>query len=326
MARIGNTDLGDFPIWLAPMEAVTDAPFRTLCKQYGADVLVSEFVSSEAVVRMAGKTLSKMTFQADERPTGIQIFGHDEQSMRRAAEIAAEREPDFIDLNWGCPVRKIVCKGAGSGILQDIPKMVSITRAVVNAMEKSHLPVTVKTRLGWDASSKPIVEVAERLQDIGIAAISIHGRTRAQLYGGTADWSLIGEVKRNPRMHIPVFGNGDVDSARKAAEMKARYGVDGILVGRAAIGNPWIFRQMKHFLATGQEEPIPSFEERKKICLRLFEKETECKGERVAAQEMKIHYSGFFKGLPGFKPVKTRLMLSSSMQETRDLLETYNCS
>lgn len=326
MARIGNIDLGDFPLWLAPMEAVTDAPFRTLCRQHGADVLVSEFVSSDAVVRMAGKTLSKMSFQPDEHPTGIQIFGHDEQSMRQAAEIAAAKNPDFIDLNWGCPVRKVVCKGAGSGILQDIPKMIAITSAVVKAMNEIDMPVTVKTRLGWDSTSRPIVEVAERLQDIGIRAISIHGRTRAQQYGGKADWTLIGKVKDNPRMHIPVFGNGDIDSAQKAIEMKQRYGVDGILIGRAAIGNPWIFNQVKHFMQTGQELPLPNLEERKKICMLLLEKETECKGERVAAQEMKIHYSGFFKGLPGFKPIKTQLMLSSSIKEVQTLLDSYRIS
>lgn len=323
MARIGTLDLGDFPIWLAPMEAVTDSPFRSLCKQYGADVLVSEFVSSDAVIRMAGKSLAKMSFRAEERPTGIQIFGHDEASMRGAAEVAAQQRPDFIDLNWGCPVRKIVSRGAGSGILQNIPKMVSITKAVVEAMADVQLPVTVKTRLGWDATDKPIVEVAERLQDIGIAGISIHGRTRAQLYGGAADWTLIGQVKNNPRMHIPVFGNGDVDSAQKALEMKNRHGVDGILIGRAAIGNPWIFHQVKHYLQSGLSEPLPDFEERKKVCLELFAREIECKGERVAAQEMKIHYPGFFKGLPDFKPVKTKLMLSSSLEEAENLLNTY---
>lgn len=323
MARIGNIDLGDFPLWLSPMEAVTDAPFRTLCKQHGADVLVSEFVSSDAVVRLAGKALSKMSFREEERPTGIQIFGHDEQSLCAAAQIAAAQHPDFIDLNWGCPVKKIVSKGAGSGILRDIPKMITLTRAVVKAMEQVSLPVTVKTRIGWDASDKPIVEVAERLQDIGIAAISIHGRTRAQLYSGTADWSLIGKVKANPRMKIPVFGNGDIDSAQKAFEVKEKYGIDGILIGRAAIGNPWIFRQIKHFLQTGEEYPLPNLEERKRVCLSLFEKEMECKGERVAAQEMKIHYPGFFKGLPNFKPIKTRLMLSSSFEEAKTLLDSY---
>lgn len=323
MARIGNLDIGDFSLWLSPMEAVTDPPFRSLCKTYGADVLVSEFVSSDALVRMAGKSLSKMAFEADEHPTAIQIFGHDEQSMREAAEIAARMKPDFIDINWGCPVRKIVNKGAGSGILRDIPKMISITAAVVEAMRKENLPVTVKTRLGWDSDSKPIVEVAERLQDIGIAAISIHGRTRAQLYAGQADWTLIGAVKNNPRMHIPVFGNGDVDSAAKASLMKDRYGVDGILIGRAAIGNPWIFKQIKHFFKTREELPPPDFEERKKVCLAFFQKEIKAKGERVAAQEMKIHYSGFFKGIPHFKPIKAELMRSDNFEKAMRLLNTY---
>lgn len=321
MAKIGNTDLGDFSLWLAPMEAVTDPPFRSLCKTYGADVLVSEFVSSDAIVRQ--KSLSKMDFSPEERPTGIQIFGHDEKSMREAAEIAARWKPDFIDLNWGCPVRKIVSKGAGSGILQDIPKMIRITSAVVDAMRERGIPVTVKTRLGWDESDKPIVEVAERLQDVGIAAISIHGRTRSQLYAGQADWTLIGEVKANPRMHIPVFGNGDVDSAAKAALMRERYGVDGVLIGRAAIGNPWIFAQCKQFLATGTESASPSFKERRRVCLELFQKEIEAKGERVAAQEMKIHYPGFFKGIPHFKPAKMQLMLCSTFAQAQEILENF---
>ncbi len=324
MARIGNIDTGVFSLWLSPMEAVTDAPFRSLCKTNGADVLVSEFISSDALVRMAGKSLSKMTFEADERPTAIQIFGHDEKSMCEAAEIAAGMKPDFIDINWGCPVRKIVSRGAGSGILRDIPKMVSITGAVVKAMQKSSIPVTVKTRLGWDADSKPIVEVAERLQDIGIAALSIHGRTRAQLYAGKADWTLIGAVKNNPRMYIPIFGNGDVDSAAKALMMKERYGVDGVLIGRAAIGNPRIFKQTKHFFATGKELPLPDFAERKNVCLEFFQKEIEAKGERVAAQEMKIHYSGFFKGIPHFKPIKDELMRTSTFKQAEQLLNTYH--
>lgn len=323
MAHIGSLDIGDFSLWLSPMEAVTDPPFRSLCKAYGADVLVSEFVSSDALVRMAGKSISKMAFEANERPTAIQIFGHDEQSMREAAEIAARMKPDFIDINWGCPVRKIVSRGAGSGILRDIPKMISITSAVVKAMREVGIPVTVKTRLGWDADSKPIVEVAERLQDIGIAALSIHGRTRAQLYAGQADWTLIGAVKQNPRMQIPIFGNGDVDSAPKALLMKERYGVDGILIGRAAIGNPWIFRQIKYFFAHGSLLPPPDFEERKKVCLEFFQKEIEAKGERVAAQEMKIHYSGFFKGIPHFKPVKAELMRSGTFELAARLLDTY---
>lgn len=324
MARLGNLDLGEFTLWLSPMEAVTDPAFRSLCKRFGADVLVSEFVSSEALIRQAGKSMSKMEFSQEERPTAIQIFGHDEKSMREAAEIAATLRPDFIDINWGCPVKKIVSKGAGSGILRDIPRMVSITKSVVEAMERQKLPVTVKTRLGWDESDKPIVEIAERLQDIGIAGISIHGRTRSQMYSGEADWTLIGHVKKNPRMHIPVFGNGDIDSATKALEMKNRYGVDGILIGRAAIGNPWIFSQIKHFLQTGTEMPLPDLEERKQICLELFEKEIEFKGERVASQEMKLHYPGFFKGIRNFKPTKVALMLSSSLGSVKEILSGFS--
>lgn len=325
MAKIGNIDIGDFSLWLAPMEAVTDAPFRSLCKRFGADVLVSEFISSEALIRQAGKSMSKMDFAENEHPTAVQIFGHDEKSMREAAQIAANARADFIDINWGCPVRKIVSKGAGSGILRDIPKMVRITSAVVKEMEQVALPVTVKTRLGWDENDKPIVEIAERLQDIGIAGISIHGRTRSQLYAGKADWTLIGKVKRNPRMKIPVFGNGDIDSARKAAEMKETYGVDGILIGRAAIGNPWIFSQVKHFLQTGTELAPPDLDQRKETCLSLFRKEMELKGERVAAQEMKIHYPGFFKGLPHFKSAKVQLMLSSEFATVKRILDDYRC-
>ncbi len=310
MAKIGGVDLGDFPLWLAPMEAVTDAPFRSICKRFGADVTVSEFISSDALVRQAAKSLCKMSFLPEERPIGIQIFGSDEDSLRGAAEIAALRKPDFIDINWGCPVKKIVSRGAGSGILQDIPKMIRLTGAVVRAMEAFGLPVTVKTRLGWDESHKPIVEVAERLQDVGIAGISIHGRTRSQLYAGKADWTLIGKVKANPRIKIPVFGNGDIDSVQKALQARNDYGVDGVLIGRAAIGNPWIFSQVP-----------PSLEERKSVCLELFQKEIELKGERVAAQEMKIHYPGFFRGIANFKPTKIKLMMSKDYDSVCKLLE-----
>lgn len=292
------------------MEAVTDAPFRSLCKRFGADVTVSEFISSDALVRQAAKSLCKMSFLPQERPIGIQIFGSDEESLRGAAEIAASQKPDFIDINWGCPVKKIVSRGAGSGILQDIPKMIRLTNAVVRAMEAVGLPVTVKTRLGWDESNKPIVEVAERLQDVGIAGISIHGRTRSQLYAGKADWTLIGKVKANPRIKIPVFGNGDIDSVQKALQARNDYGVDGVLIGRAAIGNPWIFSQA-----------TPSLEERKSVCLELFRKEIELKGERVAAQEMKIHYPGFFRGVANFKPTKIKLMTSKDYDSVCKILE-----
>lgn len=291
------------------MEAVTDAPFRSLCKRFGADVTVSEFISSDALVRQAAKSLCKMSFLPEERPIGIQIFGSDEESLRGAAEIAAAQKPDFIDINWGCPVKKIVSRGAGSGILQDIPKMIRLTGSVVRAMEAVGLPVTVKTRLGWDESNKPIVEVAERLQDAGIAGISIHGRTRSQLYAGKADWTLIGKVKANPRIKIPVFGNGDIDSVQKALQARNDYGVDGVLIGRAAIGNPWIFSQAS-----------PSLEERKLVCLELFRKEIELKGERVAAQEMKIHYPGFFRGVANFKPTKIKLMTSKDYDSVCKIL------
>lgn len=323
MSLKSRLHLNDFSLWLAPMEAVTDHAFRGICKAMGADVVVSEFVSSEALIRNAHKSMLKMRYEEAERPLGIQIFGYDEQSMREAAEIAAAQQPDFIDINWGCPVRKVVQKGAGSAGLKDIPKMLGITSAVVKAMEAVHIPVTIKTRLGWDTSSKPIVEVAERMQDIGVAGISIHGRTRSQLYSGQADWTLIGEVKANPRMQIPVFGNGDIDSAEKAEEYKNRYGVDGILVGRAAMGNPWIFRQIKHRLETGTDLPLPTIEERVEMCLHHLSIEIEDDEERVAVQEMKNHYPGYFKGIFGFKPYKVRLLQSSSKDEVRSILEEF---
>lgn len=323
MAKIAKLDLGEFPLWLAPMEAVTNAGFRNICKREGADVLVTEFISSEALIRDAGKSISKMRFSQEERPIAVQIFGHDEKSMRLAAEIAAESKPDFIDINWGCPVRKIVSKGAGSGILRDIPKMVSITSQVVGAMREVGLPVTVKTRLGWDETDKPIVEVAERLQDIGIEGISIHGRTRSQQYSGIADWTLIRAVKENKRMRIPVFGNGDIDSAEKALEYRQKYGVDGMLIGRASIGYPWIFREIKHYFSTGELLSRPSIEDRIKMCLQHFKEEIELKGERVAAQEMKIHYSGYLRYCLGFKPYKVRLMLSNEYEQVEGILNEY---
>ena len=261
--KIGNIELGEFPLLLAPMEDVSDPPFRALCKQNGADVMYTEFISSEGLIRDAKKSTMKLDIYDFERPIGIQIFGHNIDSMKRATEICEKANPEFIDINYGCPVKKVANKGAGAGILQDIPKMVSMTKEIVKSTK---LPVTVKTRLGWDESTKYIVVVAERLQDVGIEAISIHGRTRKQMYKGEADWSLIGEVKNNARMHIPVFGNGDVNSPEKAKEMKDRFGVDGVMIGRASIGNPWIFNEIKKFLKTGKHRKRPKISDKVLAC------------------------------------------------------------
>ena len=309
----------DFPTYLAPMEGITDHAFRMICKEHGADMLISEFISSDALSREVDKSLKKMKFDERERPFGVQIFGHNENSLITAAQIAAECEPDFIDINWGCPVRKVVSKGAGSAILQDIPKMVTLTAAVVKAVK---LPVTVKTRLGWDQSSKPIVEVAERLQDIGIEAIAIHGRTRSQMYGGEADWSLIGAVKANPRMTIPVIGNGDIDSAEKAILYRERYGVDGIMIGRAAIGNPWIFRDIKCRLR-GEEPPTLTYQERLETVLDHLRTSADDKGERRAVLEMRTQYAGYFKGLYDFKSTRMQLMGANTIEECRQIMESY---
>jgi nifR3 family TIM-barrel protein len=306
----------DFPVYLAPMEGVTDRAFRRICKEYGADVLISEFISSDALSREVEKSFRKMAFADDERPFGVQIFGSTEEALTVAARLAAAQQPDFIDINWGCPVKKIVSKGAGSAILQDIPKMVRLTEAVVRAVD---LPVTVKTRLGWDSSNKPIVEVAERLQDVGIQAITIHGRTRAQQYGGEADWSLIGEVKHNPRMTIPVIGNGDIDSAEKSVAYRERYGVDAVMVGRAAIGNPWIFRQIRA-LRNDQPCPAPTYEERVDLVMRHLRENEQVKGEKVAVIEMRTQYSGYFRGVFNFKPRKIRLMAAQTIAECEDIL------
>lgn len=309
----------DFPIYLAPMEGITDHAFRMICKEHGADMLISEFISSDALSREVDKSLKKMRFDERERPFGVQIFGHNESSLITAAQIAAECEPDFIDINWGCPVRKVVSKGAGSAILQDIPKMVTLTAAVVKAV---NLPVTVKTRLGWDQSSKPIVEVAERLQDIGIEAIAIHGRTRSQMYAGEADWSLIGAVKANPRMTIPVIGNGDIDTAEKAILYRERYGVDGIMIGRAAIGNPWIFRDIKCRLRGEEPRPL-TYRERLATVLHHLQASTEDKGERRAVLEMRTQYAGYFKGLYDYKSTRMQLMSATTIEECRQIMEAY---
>ena len=306
----------DFPVFLAPMEEVTDASFRRICKSYGADVVISEFVSSEALIRDVEKSRKKMAFDDSERPFGIQIFGYDEESLRRAAEIAAEQRPDFVDINWGCPVKKVVSKGAGAAILKDIPKMVRLTAAVVKAVP---LPVTVKTRLGWEEFNKPIVEVAEMLQDVGVRMLSVHGRTRSQMYSGTADWTLIGEIKKNPRMTIPIVGNGDLDSGEKVAAYRDRYGVDGVMVGRAAIGNPFIFREIKSMLA-GEEVPPVTYEERVEVCLKHLRDAADIKGERPAVLEMRKQYSGYFKGIPHFKETKLKLMSALTVKECEEAL------
>ena len=305
-----------FPVFLAPMEEVTDASFRLLCKQFGADVLISEFVSSEALIRDVEKSLKKMAFSESERPFGIQIFGHDEESLRRAAEIAADKQPDFIDINWGCPVKKVVAKGAGAAILKDIPKMVRLTASVVKAVD---MPVTVKTRLGWEEGNRPIVEAAEQLQDVGIRMLTIHGRTRSQMYSGAADWTLIGEVKNNPRITIPIVGNGDIDSGAKAVEARDRYGVDGVMVGRAAIGNPFVFEEIKNYFA-GISTPLPTYEERVEACMQHLKGAVKVKGERTAVLEMRRHYAGYFKGIPNFKEKKIALMRALTVEECATIL------
>ena len=312
MVKIGDINLGDFPLLLAPMEDVSDPPFRALCKKYGADVMYTEFISSEGLIRDAAKSVQKLDIFEYERPVGIQIFGSEFDSMMRATELCERVNPDIIDINYGCPVKKVACKGAGAGILQDIPKMVSLTKAIVNS---TTLPVTVKTRLGWDENSKYIVEAAERLQDVGIQAISIHGRTRSQMYKGEADWTLIREVKNNPRMHIPVFGNGDIDSPQKAVKYRNEFGVDGIMIGRASIGNPWFFNQVKHYMKYGVELPKPTLAERVKVVQEHLDFSIRWKGERVGIVEMRRHYANYFKGIPNFKPVRNKLVTTNDKEE-----------
>jgi nifR3 family TIM-barrel protein len=318
MVKIGDIEAGEFPLLLAPMEDVSDPPFRYFCNKFGADIVYTEFISSEGLIRDAEKSTQKLDIYDYERPVGIQIFGGELESMVRAAEVVEKADPDIIDINYGCPVKKVVCKMAGAGILQDIPKMVRLTEAIVKATDK---PVTVKTRLGWDDRSKHIVEVAERLQDVGIRAISIHGRTRKQMYKGDADWTLIAEVKNNQRMHIPVFGNGDIDSPQKAGEYKNRYGVDGIMLGRASIGNPWIFREIKTFLADGSIIEPPSLEEKVAVCKEHLVRSIEWKGETLGILEMRRHYSQYFKGLPGIKVYRNQLVNTMEPQIIYDILD-----
>ena len=316
--KIGNIDLGEFPLLLAPMEDVSDPPFRYVCKKNGADMMYTEFISSEGLIRDAAKSIQKLDIFEYERPIGIQIFGGDIDHMREASEIASAAGPDLVDINYGCPVKNVVCKGAGSSLLQDIDKMVKMTEAVVKA---SHLPVTVKTRLGWDDNTKNVYEVAERLQDVGIQALTIHGRTRAQLYKGEADWSLIREIKRNPRIKIPIFGNGDVDSPEKAANWRMEYEVDGIMIGRAAIGYPWIFREVKHFFKTGEHLAGPTIEERIEVCRTHLDKSLEWKGPKTGIFEMRRHYANYFKGLPDFKPYRMRLVAEPDINNIYSILE-----
>lgn len=309
MVKIGNIELGEFPLLLAPMEDVSDPPFRMLCKKHGADLMYTEFVSSEGLIRDAAKSKKKLDIFEYERPIGIQLFGSDIDSMREAALIAEQVGPDLIDINYGCPVKNVACKGAGAALLQDIPKMVAMTAEIIKAVK---LPVTVKTRLGWDEHTKNVTEVAERLQDIGIKALTVHGRTRAQMYKGNADWTLIGEIKNNPRIYIPIFGNGDVDSPHKALEMKNRYGVDGIMIGRASIGYPWIFNEVKHYLKSGNLLPKPTIKDRVEAASMHLQKSMEWKGQVLGILEMRRHYTNYFKGVPHFKDFRMKLVTENN--------------
>jgi len=312
LTKIGNLDLGDFPLLLAPMEDVSDPPFRALCKEHGADVVYTEFISSEGLIRDAAKSVIKLDIYEKERPVGIQIFGANLDSMLRSVEIVEQTNPDIIDINFGCPVKKVVSKGAGAGILKDIDLMVSLTEAMA---KHTKLPITVKTRLGWDHDSIKIVEVAERLQDVGCQAISIHGRTRAQMYKGDANWRPIAEVKNNPRMHIPVFGNGDVNTPERAVEMRDKYGLDGAMIGRASIGYPWFFNEVKHFFKTGEHLPAPTIAERVEVAKRHLQMSVDWKGEKLGILETRRHYTNYFRGIPNFKPYRKTLVTSESLDE-----------
>jgi tRNA-dihydrouridine synthase B len=319
--KIGNIDLGEFPLLLAPMEDVSDPPFRFVCKQNGVDMMYTEFISSEGLIRDAAKSRAKLDIFEYERPIGIQIFGSEIESMAEATRIATLANPDLIDINYGCPVKNVACRGAGASLLQDIDRMVEMTKAVVNA---TNLPVTVKTRLGWDDNTKNVYEVAERLQDIGIQALTIHGRTRAQMYKGEADWTLIREIKRNPRIKIPIFGNGDVNSIEKAASWRMEYEVDGIMIGRAAIGYPWIFREIKHFFKTGEHLPEPTITERVEVCKTHLDKSIAWKGPKVGVFEMRRHYSNYFKGIPDFKEYRMKLVSLENIDHIHEVLEEIN--
>jgi nifR3 family TIM-barrel protein len=317
MVKIGDVEIGEFPLLLAPMEDVSDPPFRALCKEQGADMMYTEFISVEGLIRDAHKSVQKLDIYDEERPIGVQIFGAEIDSMRRAAEIVEEAKPEVLDINFGCPVKKVVCKMAGAGILQDIPRMVKLTAEIVKS---TNLPVTVKTRLGWDDKTIFIEEVAERLQDVGIKALSIHGRTRKQMYKGEADWTRIGNIKNNPRIHIPIFGNGDINSPQKAEEYRNRYGVDGIMIGRASIGNPWVFREIKHYFATGEILAPPTIHERVEAARQHLRHSIVWKGERLGILEMRRHYTNYFRGLKGIKHYRSKLVQSLVPEELYSIL------
>lgn len=318
MVKIGNIEVGEFPLLLAPMEDVSDPPFRAVCKENGADLMYTEFISSEGLIRNAEKSVQKLDIYDYERPIGIQIFGDKIESMREAASIAEAAQPEIIDINYGCPVKKVACKGAGAGILLDIPKMQEMTAEIVKQVS---LPVTVKTRLGWDDSTIRILEVAKRLQDVGIQALTIHGRTRAQMYKGEADWTKIAEVKHHPDIHIPIFGNGDIDSPEKALDYKNRYELDGIMIGRAAIGYPWIFNEIKHFIKTGEHLPIPDMKTRVATAKKHLQFSLEWKNELQGIFEMRRHYTNYFRGIPNFKPYRARLVESENPEELFNILD-----
>ena len=321
MIKIGNINLSGFPLLLAPMEDVSDPPFRAVCKKHGADLMYTEFISSEGLIRDAMKSRQKLDIFEEERPVGIQIFGGDEEAMAISAGIVDAVNPDLLDINFGCPVKKVVCKGAGAAVLKDIDLMIRLTNAVIKSC---NVPVTVKTRLGWDFDSINIIEVAERLQDIGVQALSIHGRTRSQLYKGEADWSWIAKVKDHPRIKIPIFGNGDVDSPQKALEYKNKYGVDGIMIGRAAIGYPWFFREVKHYFATGEILPPPTIEERIEVIRQHLRASVAWKGPRIGIFEMRRHYANYLKGIINIKPLRSKLVMLNTMEEIEETLEEFS--
>jgi len=318
LVKIDNIELPDFPLLLAPMEDVSDPPFRALCKEQGADVVYTEFISSEGLIRDAAKSTMKLDIYEKERPVGIQIFGANLDSMLQSVEIVEKSNPDIIDINFGCPVKKVVSKGAGAGILKDIPLMVSLTEAMV---KHTNLPITVKTRLGWDTDSIKILEVAERLQDVGCKAIAIHGRTRKQMYKGDANWAPIAEVKNNARMHIPIFGNGDVSSPEKALEMRDKYGLDGAMIGRASIGNPWFFKQVKHYFKTGAHLDPPTMEERVDAARRHLQMAIDWKGERLGVFETRRHYTNYFRGIPHFKEYRMKMVTTD---DSKGVFEVFD--